>query len=355
MRTAGYAAIAAAFVFTSFIGLVFLYPGIVNNVASKVLGAKDLPVSVLQQVGPAPKSVPQSELVQDALAQINLDRHKYGLGPVRLSSNEAAQVHAEDVFSTKQISHWMTDGEKPYMTYTRYNGTGNVHQNVAITGFTLAEYSHCVSLQSICETIDPVNTIIDLEYKMMYDDESCCANGHRENILDPHHTDVSIGIVYDRYYLVFVENFEDNYGLTTSVNDGTVNVRGHLTSGTLSQLQITFDELPTPAVYEANKNKLSYSSGTTVAVVARPLGFGYFYEQPHGYKIVEADRWDVDNATGTVDISFSLAKAVSKDGVYTVSAVLNDGKSAFDATSYSIFVKTVSSVAAAPTQKQSSS
>ena len=63
-----------------------------------------------------------NELIQYALKKINEDREKAGLSPVLLSNNEAAQAHAEDVLKTGTISHWMTNGEKPYMTYTRYGG-----------------------------------------------------------------------------------------------------------------------------------------------------------------------------------------------------------------------------------------
>jgi Cysteine-rich secretory protein family len=321
--------------------VLLIFPGIPNNIF-QAFYSRELPVSVLQPSASAPRIVPQDQLVQYALTLINQDRQKAGLGSVKLSNNLAAQVHAEDVFSTKQISHWMTDGEKPYMVYTRYNGTGNVHQNIAITGFTPQEYSRCVSLLSICETVDPIQTIKDLENRMLNDDVLCCANGHRDNILDSHHTDVSIGIVYDRYFLVFVENFEDNYGLVTTVNNGMVNLKGHLSSGTLDQLQVNYDELPTASVYDQNKNKLSYTGGTIIALVAKPLGFGYYYQQPQGYNIIQASNWNVDNSD--VDISFPLAKAVSKDGVYTIQAVLDDGEGKpFDATSYSIFVRTTPS------------
>jgi hypothetical protein len=61
-----------------------------------------------------------TQLQNYALQLINQDRVQAGLVPVQLSSNQAAQAQAKDVLNTRQISHWMTDGEKPYMTYTRY-------------------------------------------------------------------------------------------------------------------------------------------------------------------------------------------------------------------------------------------
>ena len=78
-----------------------------------------------------------SSLVQYALDIINEDRQKFNLAPVALSSNKAAQVHADDLFRSRYLepSHWTTDGMKPYMKYSTYNGTGYVDQNGAIVGY----------------------------------------------------------------------------------------------------------------------------------------------------------------------------------------------------------------------------
>lgn len=70
------------------------------------------------------KQIPLSELYSHTLNLVNADRAEKGLAPVQLSQNKAAQAHAEDVLKTRTISHWMTNGEKPYMTYTRYGGAG---------------------------------------------------------------------------------------------------------------------------------------------------------------------------------------------------------------------------------------
>jgi hypothetical protein len=61
----------------------------------------------------------KEELILYALEKVNKDRVDFGLPPVKLSDNQAAQEHAQDVFETRAISHWMTNGKKPYMTYSR--------------------------------------------------------------------------------------------------------------------------------------------------------------------------------------------------------------------------------------------
>lgn len=282
--------------------------------------------------------MPREELVQHVLNRINKDRADFGLLPVELSSNQAAQIHAEDVFGTRQISHWMTNGEKPYMTYTQYDGEGSVQQNVAIAGFSPEQYDQCVTNVLVkCEEIEPLSTIDQLQYEMMYNDKECCNDGHKNNILNPRHTHVSIGIVYDQYYLALVQNFENNYGLDVDVEDSSeIEISGTLLEGQLDHIAIYYDEMPTRAAYEQNKDLLSYSAGELVAVIVKPLPPGYYYESLEGYDIIEADRWI--EQSDSVNIGFDLADAVEEDGAYTLFALVKDGEEVFDATSYSVFV-----------------
>lgn len=302
---------------------------------------QDIPnISVLPPAGQEPRIVPQDELVQSALRAINKDRETFGVSPVALSLNQAAQIHAEDVFRNKQISHWMSNGEKPYMTYTRYDGTGAVSQNVAIAGFSKTQYEECVNnILYDCERIDPVTTIEELQYEMMYEDKECCDDGHRNNILNEYHTHVSIGIVYDEYYLAFVQNFENNYGLQIEMRGNQAMISGQLMEGDIRYVSILYDPPPDPAIYEQNKRSLSYSVGQLVANVVKPLPPGYYYEKPEGYSLIVAEGWDVSK-DNDIHITFDLARAVSEDGVYTISAVASEGEDQeiFEATSHSVFV-----------------
>ena len=177
------------------VGLVFFLPVIRPIIDTEA----DPPgISILPPFRQEPKVIPQEELVEYMLQLINKDRASFGLEPVKLGSNAAAQIHAEDVYRNKQISHWMSNGEKPYITYSKYGGVGSVGQNVAIAGFSREQYELCMkSTRYNCEVIDPLVTLKELQYEMMYNDTECCDDGHRNNILNKFRTDVSIGIVYD--------------------------------------------------------------------------------------------------------------------------------------------------------------
>jgi hypothetical protein len=172
----------------------------------------------------------------------------------------------------------------------------------------------------------------------MYNDTECCADGHRNNILNKYRTDVSIGIVYDKYYLAFVQNFENNYGLDISVDGGLVEITGIIDKGVVDQIAISYDALPTPEIYESNKRLLSYSGGELVAVVVKPLPPGFFYEQPRDYRLMIANEWDAIEDE-PISISFNLARAANADGVYTISVIAKAaGDETFEAASYSVFV-----------------
>jgi uncharacterized protein YkwD len=315
------------------VALYLLAPSIIGVIIQQ----EDNPgIRILQPRGQEPTIVPREALLQHALDMINKDRADFGLQPVKLSPNQAAQVHAEDVFQTKQISHWMTNGEKPYMTYTRYGGEGSVQQNVAISGFSAEQYEECrTNMLLDCEKIESITSIEELEHEMMYNDRECCNDGHRNNILNPRHTHVSIGIAQDQYYIAFVENFENNYGLDVSVNNGNVRIAGQLQHGELLQVNIYYDDMPSRETYDQNKRLLSYSAGELAATVVKPLPLGYYYENPDYYKLVEANRW---SEADSVNVMFNIASAVDKDGVYTLFAIVKDGEETFDSTSYSVFV-----------------
>lgn len=282
-----------------------------------------------------------NDLKQFALQKINEDRKKYNLAPVELRNNEAAQFHAEDVLKTRQISHWMTNGEKPYMTYTRYGGLGAVAQNVDVQGFSNSDIVTCTSGLAICGKIDPFKGIDRGEYAMMYEDKVCCNDGHRDNILDKHHTSVSLGIAYNDYYFVMVQNFEDNYIQFTKpllADNRHVQLAGSLISGgKFDVIGVYYDKTPTPMVYEENKDKTSYSLGEHIATVVEPIWMGKIYKPTGNEAIVYSDSWSINDKG--LNIKFDLSQVVKRSGVYTVVVFLRDiNGSQFPATTYSVFV-----------------
>ncbi|MGI0073472.1 MAG: CAP domain-containing protein [Nitrosotalea sp.] len=296
---------------------------ILNPAEVSAVSSSQTPASVISNL-----LVPKysgTQLQNYALQLINQDRAQAGLGPVVLSPNQAAQAQAENVLGTRQISHWMTDGEKPYMTYTRYGGLGAVEQNVATAlcqGFACA--------------INPMDQIKTAEYEMMYNDAS--SNwGHKDNILDPHHTSVSLGIAYNDNTFVIVQNFENNYIDFTqpiTYNSGMVSFSGVLSGGKIDNIEIDYDKLPTPALYQQNKHATSYSTGTPIAIVGKPLAWGQYYQNTSGLPVIIANQWS--DQGNSVTVSFDASKIMTKPGVYDVLVWLDVNGQSFPATYYSI-------------------
>ncbi|TRZ70017.1 MAG: CAP domain-containing protein [Nitrosopumilaceae archaeon] len=274
------------------------------------------------------RGITHDDLIQYALKKINQDRQKYNFSPVSLSSNPAAQIHAEDVLKTRMISHWMSNGEKPYMTYTRLGGTGSVSQNVAIS---LCNGFGC--------NMDPIKLIESLESSMMYDDASSDW-GHRDNILQPYHTQVGIGISYDDSFFTMVQNFEENYLLSENpitITGGDVQIHSNLKKVLPITVAIFYDPLPTSEFYSQHLKDHSYNMGDLVAVVQRPPPVNYYYDQPSGYKLIEATRWATNDTS--IFIDFDASSVLSKPGVYTIGVKMNvDGRNTW-ITNYSKIYK----------------
>ena len=276
-----------------------------------------------------PSTTVLNELRNYAVAKINEDRAKFSLPPVYLSQNTAAQHHSDDILKTKQISYWMTNGEKPYMTYTRYGGVGAVEQNVGMTG-NQEYFADCASGAYPCDTINPFEQIDLHQYGMVYEDESCCANIHMDNILDPFHTDVSIGIAYDDYTFVIVQNFENNYiklDKPVAKEYKYFQISGDTPRGQIVGINIYRDELPSEGTYQQNRDSASYGFGEFVAAVARP-------GSEEGS--IEADKWLVNRQN--VEIGFSTSSIIEDRAVYMVEVLFEDEDgNTFPVMTYALF------------------
>jgi uncharacterized protein YkwD len=285
---------------------------------------------VVFSLNESPDSSLLYQLKQHALDRINKDRDKFGLEPLYFSYNIAAQKHAEDMLGTKVLSHWMTSGESPYMAYSRYGGLGMVSQNVAMSG-SPGYYADCTSGGHLCDRLDPFEQVDLHQYGMVYTDSECCNDSHRDNILDPFHTHVSIGIAYDDYTFVMVQNFENNYlelEKPPAKRANYVELVGDTPRGRVSAINVHYDAKPAPEIYDQNKDRQSYGLGELVATVVPP-GSG---SSPAA---IVADVWDAGQQS--VEIGFSIDSINEKRGVYTIVVIFEDRDgNVFPVMSYSL-------------------
>lgn len=268
------------------------------------------------------------ELVLYTLELINDDRIANGLVPVELGNNAAAQNHAEDIAGLNQLSHWGSNGMKPYMRYTVFGGKNFVEENIAATFIT--GRSTILSLEEVKSYIK------DLEYQMMYNDSS--SNwGHRYNILSSEHTHVNIGIFYGNNIVVVVQDFENimvNW-YTFDIKNTTVSLKGRYIQNYKSYMVMMFyDPLPTPLTVDQLRQP-SYNDGYSMGdKLGAVLNKDFQTDIPYIYAL----KWSQFGSD--FEIIFNFSEFTKNLGVYTIVLEVEDSDGyLYDATSFSVFIK----------------
>ncbi len=226
---------------------------------------------------PTPSSLTPSEratLVDHALTLINQARTDAGLNELPLDDNTAAQSHAENSRDACTRGHWGPDGMKPYMRYTLAGGEQYSSENVFAIDFCPEDLGN-YDLETPREQID---------FAM---DRFLNSPGHRQNILDPNHRKVGIGITYRAPTIWFVQLFVGDYiqyETKPRIDDGILTLSGqtkngaHVSSDT-GTIAIYYD----PPLEPLNRGQLSrtycYSNGLAIAGIRPPPGDGWSYAE----------------------------------------------------------------------------
>jgi len=191
------------------------------------------------------------------------------------------------------------------------------------------------------------DSIKTLEHSMVYDDVTCCNNGHRYNILAPLHNFVSIGVAYNSTVVYFDEEFENDYvSLSFSTAPASSSSPYYVTmTGVLTQavtapksIYVTFDGTPAATSRDAlNNGPHEYGPGTFVGGVLPRTGFLGDCGQFTSGTTVCADKWQFSSSS--VDIAFALEPFIKGDGpgVYTI-YLLTGSDTGTAITSISVFV-----------------
>lgn len=117
---------------------------------------------------------------------INEDRITHGLSPVAWDTvaATAGQHHADDMVAHNYFSHWNLQGVGPEHRYTQVGGTHIVFENLHSFSYTYEN-----GLGAVIENWPAV--IENAQLSLM------SSPGHRDNILNPTHTHVGIGMAYN--------------------------------------------------------------------------------------------------------------------------------------------------------------
>ncbi|MDG6901651.1 MAG: CAP domain-containing protein [Nitrososphaerota archaeon] len=271
--------------------------------------------------------VDYSTLANYALGLINHDRQVNGAPPESLSNIPSGQQHSDSMAYYGYFSHWDTQGYKPYMRYTMLGGTGGVAENGGLDYCTGSPLNATLVTPVPCSIQTIENGIANSEWGMMNNDQLCCNNGHRDNILNPLHNKVSIGIAYDSSSsaIYFVEDFEDAYTSFHSpfYSSGLVTLSGSTTVGiSVEEVMVAYDSTPaplTPAQLGAAPYNDGYQPGTSLGAVFAPCPRDYTCSPntTDGRIAVYAMIWNL--SSGNFEIQFDPSRFFAHGaGVYTL-------------------------------------
>ncbi len=177
------------------------------------------------------------------LTAINADRAAAGLDPVAWDDTaaQAGQTHTADMLANDYFSHWNLQGLGPEHRYAQAGGLDAVAENL-YTYWYRYEDGRAAPIE------DWPRVIRDAQASLMQ------SPGHRRTILDPAHTHVGIGIVYDpqrgemRLAQEFVTRLVDMETLPAEAAPGdTLVVRGTLRdTATDPLINLAYMPWPTP-------------------------------------------------------------------------------------------------------------
>jgi len=249
---------------------------------------------------------------EQLLKMVNTERAKAGRSQLELDdlACRVASEHAADMANQSFLSHWGTDGRKPYHRYSFAGGTGAVQENVSA-----ADDVESITSSSVLKVLH------DMHQSMI--DEAPPNDGHRKTILFPQHTHVGFGIALNGHSVRLDEVYVARYIEIDSIPrqlkpKAKVLVSGKVLSRkhTLSGADVYYEPLPSPPEINWLRELRSYAMPTMSERLYPLLPDRYTYSDgSHG-------TIDVDS-NGRFRVSIGLSK---KPGINTIMIWLREGQ-----------------------------
>jgi len=286
-----------------------LQPQNKSNAVEALQGLIGLPLPLSSFSKASPVDIAQVEQVMVDL--INEDRRQAGLSLVIWDETaaQAARQHVLEEANSGYISHWGLDGEKPQRRYTLAGGLDAVEENESVTLWLEGGF------QGVSK--EQLKTIV-AEHQSTMVNELPPNDGHRKNILDPHHTGVGIAIVVGKYGVAMAQEFTNHYSVITplpytATPGSSVTLIGRIAKGyQIKGIYGVWEPLPKPLTREQLMQTHSYAdpSWDKLHFYANPQGKGYYISTPSGK--ITAQNLSVDNL-GNFSISVPLVNSHAQD------------------------------------------
>ena len=186
------------------------------------------------------------------LELINKHRKKHHKQSVKLDIHacRSANKTAQNAALNKYMGHWDSHGRKPYHRYALDGGDAHVSENA----------SGVESTDSFKQDIDEMISLMKENHMLMYH-EKPPFDGHRVNILDPHHNQLGLGVAYDGSSFCYYEEFINDYltKSSTKLQNGEANISFIIPDQLyLVGLSISYDQPFKPMKRKELNTKTSY-------------------------------------------------------------------------------------------------
>ncbi|MCF7927509.1 MAG: CAP domain-containing protein [Spirochaetales bacterium] len=136
------------------------------------------------------------------LETINQSRRNAGLDPLGFDilSSRVANKFGREAALKGYTGHWNTSGQKPYQRYAAAGGSHHISENASGTSSS-ADLSR--RAESYLELMQKAHR--------RFMNETAPNDGHKQNVLDPLHTHVGIGIALEGGEFRYYEEYVDRY------------------------------------------------------------------------------------------------------------------------------------------------
>jgi hypothetical protein len=250
---------------------------------------------------------------EQLLGMVNAERARAGLNRLALDdlACKVASAHAQDMVARQFLSHWGSDGRKPYHRYSFAGGTGAVQENV----------SSGDGLQSVTSNA-VMKDLHDMHQAMI--DEVAPNNGHRRTILFPQHTHVGFGIALRGHSLrldeLYIARFLEVDPIPRQAKPkASVSLSGKILNQkyVLTGADVYYEPLPSPPAIEWLREPRSYGMPEINERLFPRLSDRNFY--PDG----TTGTIQVDATTRRFRVGVGLSK---KPGINTIMVWLKAGQ-----------------------------
>ncbi len=236
--------------------------------------------------------------IDGLLKLVNEERAQFHLSQLKLDelACQVAGEHARDMANRQFLSHWGSDGRKPYHRYSLAGGVDAVMENVSAAD----------GIQSL--TASGIAADLSEMHRKMFNEVSP-DDGHRRTILFPHHTHVGLGIGRVDRYLRLDELYLTRYVEVDPVPRHARPKAGLLLRGRLlnprhelTGADVYYEPLPEPPAIDWLRTPRSYGMPRSYQRLLPRLPDGKFYS---------------DGSTGSIELitggSFRVPVVLAKD------------------------------------------